>query len=99
TMTRNAVLTQSDNEGISSSGNTAILNCFGDDTLWVTFSDENTATLLVTSATPSGTITLPGDGSTVTLRDTATLSGGNNPQGTITFNLTNNGTKVVYTSP
>src|SRR5262249_60883468 len=48
---------------------------------------------LVTAA--SGPVTLPGDGSTVTLTDTATLSGAYFPTGSITFTLTYNGAPVA----
>src|SRR5262249_36006358 len=47
-----------------------------------------------TSANPGGTVTLGSSG--VTLTDSATLSGGSNPTGTITFTLTHNNT-IIYT--
>jgi hypothetical protein len=52
----------------SSSATTETIGAAGDDTVWITFSDQLTATSLVTNATPTGTITLPGDGTTETLR-------------------------------
>jgi hypothetical protein len=91
-----AFFSEFNNTGNSSSGSTAILNCNGDDTLWLTYTDQVTATSLVTTANPNGTITL-GTG-TQTLKDSAVLSGGSNPQGTITFTL-KYGTTTVDTEP
>jgi hypothetical protein len=42
---------------------------------------------LVTTANPNGTITLDNSGATITLKDSAVLSGGYYPTGTITFKL------------
>src|SRR3954447_15161334 len=50
---------------------------------------------VVTTADPNGTVTL-GDGGSPILNDSAVLSGGYHPTGTITFTLTYNGT-TVYT--